>query len=96
VKLTAEEHAMLDSERGPALQRAMEGLVQLAEAFDAADIVQIGYAHDLELLAELVPLGARVSVPTSANVANVDTVNWKMTGAPEALARVHMRGVAAP
>jgi predicted aconitase len=83
----------------------MEGLVQLGEAFDAADMVPIGYAHvhpgmamyahDVQLMEELAALGAHVVVPTSANVSNVDTVNWKMTGAPEALARLHMRGIAA-
>src|SRR5829696_4202733 len=96
---------MLDGARGAALQRAMEGLVQLGEAFDAEDMVPIGYAHvhpgmamyahDVDLLEELVKLGATVTVPTSANVANVDTENWKDTGAPEALAQVHMRGVKA-
>ena len=96
---------MYEGTRGEALQRAMEGLVQLGEAFDAEDMVQIGYAHvhpgmamyaqDVELMEDLVTLGAKVVVPTSANVTNVDTENWKLTGAPEKLARLHMRGVSA-
>jgi predicted aconitase len=41
---------------------------------------------------DLVRIGAKVSVPTSANVTNVNTDNWKLTGAPESLVRLHRRG----
>jgi cis-L-3-hydroxyproline dehydratase len=105
VKLSDQERAMLDGHHGEALRRSMEGLVQLGEAFGAEDMVRLGYAHvhpgmalyarDVELLEELVSLGAKVSVPTSANVTNVDSENWKLTGAPEKLVRVHRRGVRA-
>jgi predicted aconitase len=105
VDLTDDEKAMLDGERGEASRRAMEGLVQLGEAFGAPDMVRIGYAHihpgmamyakDVELLEDLVAVGARVSVPTSANITNVDTENWRLTGAPESLVRLHRRGIAA-
>lgn len=105
MNLKDEERRMLAGDRGEALRRAMEGLVQLGEAFDAPDMVPIEYAHvhpgmamyakDVELLEDLVNLGARVAVPTTANIANVDTVNWKATGAPESLVRIHRRGVAA-
>jgi predicted aconitase len=105
MKLSDEERAMLDGRHGEALRRSMEGLVQLGEAFGAEDMVRIGYAHvhpgmalyahDVELLEDLVRLGAKVSVPTSANVTNVDSDNWKLTGAPETLVRVHRRGVRA-
>jgi predicted aconitase len=103
MKLTADERDMIDGGQGEARRRAMEGLVQLGEAFDAADMVPIGYAHvhpgmamyaqDVELMEELVQLGAKVTVPTSTNVTNVDTENWKLIGAPENLARLHQRGV---
>lgn len=96
---------MLDGRRGEALRRSMHGLVQLGDAFGAEDMVPIQYAHvhpgmalytqDVELLENLVQIGAKVSVPTSANVTNVDTENWAATGAPEELARVHLRGVKA-
>ncbi|MDE0168272.1 MAG: aconitase X catalytic domain-containing protein [bacterium] len=105
MRLTYEDLEMLDGKQGEARRRAMEGLVQLGEAFGAEDLVSIGYAHvhpgmamyaqDVELLEELVDLGAHVAVPTTANVTNVDTENWKQTGAPESLARLHMRGVRA-
>lgn len=105
VRLRREDLEMLDGKQGEARRRAMEGLVRLGEAFGAEDLVSIGYAHvhpgmamyaqDVELLEELVDLGAQVVVPTTANVTNVDTENWKQTGAPESLARLHMRGVRA-
>ena len=105
MRLTAHENQMLEGAKGPALKRAMEGLVQLGEAFGAEDMVEIGYAHvhpgmalyaqDVELMEELAAMGAKMAVPTTANVTNVDTDNWRLTGAPEKLARLHKRGVAA-
>lgn len=96
---------MLDGDHGEAAARSMAGLVALGEAFDADDMVDIGYAHvhpgmalyaqDVELMEDLAAIGARVSVPTTANVTNVDTLNWELTGAPESLARLHRRAVAA-
>jgi predicted aconitase len=103
MKLTREEQEMLDGKRGEAPRVAMEGLVQLGEAFGAEDMVPIEYAHihpgmamyakDVELMEELVRMGAKMAVPASANVMNVDTDNWQITGAPERLARLHQRGV---
>jgi predicted aconitase len=78
MKLTADERAMLDGGQGEARRRAMEGLVQLGEAFGAEDMVEIGYAHihagmalylgDVELMEELAAIGARMAVPASANI----------------------------
>jgi cis-L-3-hydroxyproline dehydratase len=105
MKLTRAEQEMLDGTHGEAQRRAMEGLVQLGDAFGAEDMVEIGYAHvhpgmalyaqDVELMEELVDIGAKMVVPTTANVTNVDTDNWRLTGAPEKLARLHQRGVEA-
>lgn len=105
MRLTAEEEAMLSGARGPAMQRAMDGLVQLGRAFGAAEMVPIGYAHihagmalylhDVELMEELADLGARMAVPASVNIANADTVNWAQTGAPEELARLQQRAATA-
>ncbi len=101
MQLSRIDHEMLDGGHGPAKARAMAGLVQLGEAFDAADMVDIGYAHihagmalywqDVELMEELAELGAEMAVPASANIANADTVNWRQTGAPENLVRLQTR-----
>jgi len=96
---------MLAGARGPAMQRAIDGLVQLGRAFGAEEMVPIGYAHihagmalylhDVELMEELAELGASMAVPASVNIANADTVNWAATGAPETLARLQQRAAAA-
>jgi predicted aconitase len=101
--LTAAEEAMLEGREGRAKQRAMEGLVQLGRAFGAPRFVEIGHAHihagmalyleDVELIEELATLNARMAVPASVNIANADTVDWRKTGAPEALAGLQCRAI---
>ena len=101
MRLTAAEERMLDGGDGPAKQKAMSGLVQLGRAFGAERMVEIGYAHihagmalylhDVELMEDLANLGATMAVPSSVNIANADTVNWRATGAPESLARLQQR-----
>lgn len=103
--LTSAERDMLEGRAGPAQQRAMKGLVQLGRAFGAPCMVEIGYAHvhagmalyleDVELMEELASIDARMAVPSSVNIANADTVNWKQTGAPESLARLQQRAAGA-
>jgi cis-L-3-hydroxyproline dehydratase len=101
MKLTADERAMLDGQAGEARRIAMDGLVQLGRAFDAPDMVEIGYAHihagmalyleDVELMEDLAARGATMAVPASANIANADMAGWRQTGAPESLARLQQR-----
>ena len=99
--LNSNDKAILDGSRGEVLQKAMEALVQLGEAFDAKDMVDIGYAHvhagmalykgDVELIEELASLGAKMKVPSSTNIANVDMGSWKQTNAPEKLVLLQKR-----
>lgn len=96
---------MLAGRQGRAKQRAMEGLVQLGRAFGAPRLVEIGYAHvhagmalyleDVELMEELAAAGATMAVPSSVNIANTDMANWRLTGAPEKLARLQQRAESA-
>ena len=105
MKLTRRDEEMLDGRHGLANRRAMEGLVTLGRAYDAEGMVDIGYAHihagmamyrdDVELMEELADAGATVAVPSSANIANADTVNWRQTGAPEPFARLQQRAAGA-
>ena len=105
MRLTRDEQEMLDGRHGEAKRRAMDGLVQLGQAFGATEMVAIGYAHihagmamylhDVELMEELAELGARMAVPASVNIANADMVNWRQTGAPESLARLQQRAATA-
>ena len=101
MKLSRLDQEMLDGGHGAAKRRAMEGLVQLGRAFEAPEMVDIGYAHihagmalywrDVELMEDLAELGAEVAVPSTANIANADIVGWRQTGAPESLARLQAR-----
>ncbi len=101
MQLTSSDKAILDGSKGKVLQQAMEALVQLGEAFDAKDMVDIGYAHvhagmalykgDVELIEELASLGAKMKVPSSTNIANVGMGSWKQTNAPEKLVLLQKR-----
>ena len=103
MRLSDLDKAILAGTQGDAKRIAMEGLIQLGNAFGAEEMVDIGYAHihagmamylgDVELMEDLVSKGARTAVPTSSNVANVDMNNWRQTGAPENLVRLQQRAI---
>ena len=101
MKLSDRDQAMLDGAHGEAKRIAMDGLIQLGEAFGAADLVDIGYAHihagmamylhDVELMEDLAAQGAQMAVPVSSNIANADMENWRQTRAPETLVQLQRR-----
>lgn len=101
MRLTDLDKAMLDGAEGEANREAMVALVQLGEAFGAEDMVDIGYAHvhagmamylgDVELMEGLAERGARMSVPSSTNIANADMEQWEAMRAPEGLVRLQKR-----
>ncbi len=103
--LTDQDKALLDGAEGEAAAIAMAALVELGRAFDAADMVDIGYAHvhpgmalykgDVELIESLSKSGARMRVPASTNIINADVGNWMQTGAPDTLAALQKRSEAA-
>jgi predicted aconitase len=105
MQLSDQDQAMLSGEQGDAKRIALEGLVQLGEAFGAEDMVDIGYAHihagmalylhDVQLMEELADQGAKMSVPVSSNIANADMQNWRQTGAPENLVQLQRRAESA-
>ena len=78
---------MLHGDQGPASQMAMSILVQMAEIFDAAELMDITGAHidstiyigeaGLEYAERLARLGARVAVPTTLNVSGLDEHHWQ-------------------
>ncbi len=83
----------------------MEALVELGTAYDAPDMVDIGYAHvhagmalykgDVELIKATAEQGARMVVPVSTNIANADMGDWQSTGAPDSLGHLQKRAEAA-
>lgn len=101
MRLSDLDKKLLDGQLGAAQQQAMKALVELGEAFDAPDMIDIGYAHvhagmalykgDVELIEEIASKGARMIVPASTNIANADMENWQATHAPESLVRLQQR-----
>jgi predicted aconitase len=73
--LTREEERMLDGEPGAGMQKAMELLVAIGDAYDAEKMIPISRAHaassgqegDLYFVELLADGGARCKVPTSTN-----------------------------
>lgn len=105
MRLSEQDKALLDGAQGPAAQTAMEALVQLGEAYDAPDMVDIGYAHvhagmalykgDVELIEATARQGARMVVPASTNIANADMGDWRNIGAADSLGQLQKRAEAA-
>jgi len=87
LNLTQRDRAMLEGAQGPAAQMAMSILVEIAEIFGAADLMDISAAHidstiyigeaGLEFAERLANWGARVAVPTTLNVSGLDEHHWQ-------------------
>jgi len=90
--LTTEEHEMLNGKKGPAVQKAMEIVVALAEIYGAKGLVPVksvnvsGVSYKnlgdagIGFLNEWADLGAKVVVPTTLNPAGMDLIDWKKQG----------------
>jgi hypothetical protein len=73
--LSKEEEAALNGERGAGVQKAMELLVAIGEAFDASKMIPVTRAHaassgqegDLFFVEMLAKGGARCKIPTTTN-----------------------------
>ena len=83
---------MLDGRHGPAIQMAMSILVQMAEVYGAAELMDITAAHidssiyigeaGLEFAERLASLGAQVAVPSTLNVSGLDEHHWQEWSVP--------------
>lgn len=90
------DRELLDGKQGRAAQRAMEILLRYGEASEAERFIPVASAHidgclyhgpsSIDFVRRFVDLGGRVRVPTTLNVAAVDTVHpgWHF-GDPELL-----------
>jgi predicted aconitase len=99
LNLTREERAMLASEAGPGVQKAMEIVVALGQIYGAADLVPVtsvqvsGVSYKnlgdagLEFLEEWAAQGARARVPATLNPAGMDLHAWPVLGFSEEFAR---------
>lgn len=87
--LTDSEQAVLDGEKGPGHQKAMELVTALAKVYGADSLVDITSAHlsgasyktigegGLKYLSDLADGGARVSVRSTLNPVGMDRERWK-------------------
>lgn len=101
--LTEEEQAMLAGAQGPAVRKAMEIVIALAEVYGAQSLVPIVSAQvagvsyknlgdaGLEFLEEWANQGARVRVPTFMNPAGMDLERWPEMGISPEFARQQQR-----
>lgn len=92
MKLTKEEQEMLDGRSGEVVQKSMEILVAVGEAYDAERMVQIGSAHlvgsnpvtagkgGTAFIKEMSEKGGRFRAPTTTNPACLEPWAWKDMG----------------
>lgn len=97
LSLTDSDLAKLRGDYGPATLMAMSILVQMAEIYDATELMDITGAHidstiyigeaGLEYAERLASLGAHVAVPTTLNVSGLDEHHWQEWAVPAEWAR---------
>jgi len=90
--LTKHDQEMLDGAYGPAVQMAMSILVQMADVYQADELLDISAAHidstiyigvsGMEYAERLADFGAQVAVPTTLNVSGLDEHHWQEWSVP--------------
>jgi predicted aconitase len=105
LQLTRRDEAMLSGQMGSGAQMAMSILVQMAEVYGAAELMDINAAHidstiyigpaGLEFAERLAELGAEVAVPSTVNVSGLDEHHWREWAVPEEWARNAQRQMVA-
>jgi len=103
MKLTDEEKAILQGSKGEGMQKSLDYIVQLGEAFDAEKLVNITYCHylaemaiyrgDIDILDDISQYGLKACVPTTTSTICYDLDDMKITGIPESLAKEQYRVV---
>ena len=105
--LTEEERGMVAGAQGPAVQKAMQMIVALAEVYEAAALVPVASAQiagvsyknlgdaGLQFLEEWAAQGARVRVPAFMNPAGMDLERWREMGVSPVFAQQQQRVVEA-
>ncbi len=102
MRLTDDERAMLDGERGEAVRRALALQIKVGDFFGAADFVPIDSAHmmaEIESMGEpclawveeMADLGGKAVVPTTSNPRSVDVALWEALGQDERQVRLELK-----
>src|SRR5260370_15690210 len=99
--LTETEKAMLAGAEGPVVAEALDYIVQLGEAFNAAQLIDIVYCHypaemgiyagQVEELVGYAQRGGKVRVPTTSTTLCADLERPLSTGIPPELAELQAR-----
>ena len=99
LELATEEQAMLASDLGPGVRKAMEIVVALGQIYGARRLVPVSSVQvagvsyrnlgeaGLEFLREWAAQGARARVPATLNPAGIDLAAWRELGFAEDFAR---------
>jgi cis-L-3-hydroxyproline dehydratase len=105
MKLTTQEKRMRDGAEGVLLAEAIDYLIQLGEAFDAKQLVDISYCHypaemaiytgEVEGLVRYAGRKAKVRVPTTTSTLCADLEKPWITGIPKKLAGLQAKVEAA-
>lgn len=94
MRLTDEEHSMLNGDQGEGVRKAMEIVVALGTIYDAQDLVPVSHVQvsgvsyknlgdaGLDFLREWAAQGAHARVPTTLNPAGMDLRRWRELGFP--------------
>lgn len=92
--LTNADRAMLDGQRGIAVQQAMRIIGAMAAQQGARGLVDVAQGHidgciyaspaNLTFAEKMADMGAQVCVPTTMNAISVDRANWQVQGVPAA------------
>ena len=89
MKLTKQEQALFDGEKGEAARQSMEILVALGRIYGANGMIPVSSVQvagvspktigdaGLEYLQDMVKGGANVQVPTFLNPPGMDLLEWK-------------------
>ncbi len=95
--LDREERAMLDGQRGRAVQEAMSIIVQMADAIGTDELVKVEQAHidacalmapsNFDFVSRIADQGGRVAVPTTLNMVSLDLEHWQELRVPAAFAK---------
>ena len=103
--LTVEEQAMLDGRHGEVIARALDYLVQLGEAFEAEQLVDLSYAHypaemsiyhgSCEDVIAYAETGAKVRIPTTSSTLACDLERWSEYGCPQPIHDLQAKAVEA-
>ena len=103
MKLTTEEQDMLDGRFGYPVQKSMEILVALGEAYDAESMIPINHVHLAtgailvagdgwsQFIEEMADKGGRMVVRATTNPSSIDPVIYKEIGISDTLAKNQIR-----